>query len=132
MEGMSSMTGSKDFKMLKPKVIKKILERGMGPGIHNIVYYSPNLTNTIVFSATLKVLSSRKLAKTIKYTHRRQCWPISVTSTSNSGQRHSQTIHLKPCSFKLTTCNTSLSQSAISYCASSAAKTSIWVSLKAR
>ena len=37
MEGMSSMTGSKDFKMLKPKVIKKILERGMGPGIHNIV-----------------------------------------------------------------------------------------------
>ena len=33
--------GAKHFKMLKPKVIKKILERGMGPGILNIVYSLP-------------------------------------------------------------------------------------------
>ena len=34
MDPLSQMNGgSKQFKMLKPKVIKKILEKGMGPGI---------------------------------------------------------------------------------------------------
>ena len=33
----SAAGGSQDLKMLKPKVVKKILERGMGPSIHNVV-----------------------------------------------------------------------------------------------
>ena len=36
MEG-SDKAGAKTFKMLKPKVIKRVLEKGMGPGIQNIV-----------------------------------------------------------------------------------------------
>lgn len=33
MESENTHNSSKQFKMLKPKVIKKILEKGMGPGI---------------------------------------------------------------------------------------------------
>ena len=35
---MQAAAGGPQFMMLKPKVVKKILERGMGPGIINVVY----------------------------------------------------------------------------------------------
>ena len=39
MEGaVQTKTGGREFMMLKPKAIKNILERGMGPGIINVVY----------------------------------------------------------------------------------------------
>ena len=34
---MQAAAGGPHFSMLKPKVIKKILEKGMGPGIINVV-----------------------------------------------------------------------------------------------
>ncbi len=37
MESQINTGANPDFVMLKPKVIKKILEKGMGPGIHNVV-----------------------------------------------------------------------------------------------
>ncbi|CDW73375.1 UNKNOWN [Stylonychia lemnae] len=37
MEGETHNSGMRQFKMLKPKVVKRMLEKGMGPGITSVV-----------------------------------------------------------------------------------------------
>ena len=66
---------NKEFKMLKPKVVKRILEKGMGPGIQNIVYLTIYRHNSVIIvsSVTSREALSRNRGRTTKSTHKLQC-----------------------------------------------------------
>ncbi len=79
----------KQFKIMKPKVLKSILTRAMSPGIKSILYLF--FPNPLVFAQLMAPSSAKSEQKRI-FIHKQQSLQTSALNISSSVTKHSRII----------------------------------------